>query len=190
MTPPDSPEGRTMLDAEGCRERRRRFWQQLAPAPESDHLRLCDPLHVNYLSGFSVDPISLNAGFGGVLVVRQDGHARLLCDDRLKNVPAHVDERTVVPWYDGQSFGKGPRQLALVGSGNPNTAGGVRFHDRPGDHYAATAIGTLAQMRRQKDPDEIALLKQCMRATDAGHAWARANIKPGMTELDVYCGVA
>ena len=28
-----------------------------------------------------------------------------------------------------------------------------------------------------------------MVACDAGHAWARANIKPGMTELDVYCGV-
>ena len=28
-----------------------------------------------------------------------------------------------------------------------------------------------------------------MRATEAGHAWARANVKPGMTELDVYAGV-
>jgi Xaa-Pro aminopeptidase len=44
-------------------------------------------------------------------------------------------------------------------------------------------------MRRRKDPDEIAVLRQCMRATDAGHAWARASIRPGMTELDVYSGV-
>jgi Xaa-Pro aminopeptidase len=29
-----------------------------------------------------------------------------------------------------------------------------------------------------------------MRATEAGHAWAREYIKPGMTELDVYCGVS
>jgi Xaa-Pro dipeptidase len=28
-----------------------------------------------------------------------------------------------------------------------------------------------------------------MTATDAGHAWARANVRPGMTELDVYSGV-
>src|SRR5262249_53566862 len=53
----------------------------------------------------------------------------------------------------------------------------------------ATVIHTLAALRRQKDPDEVALLRRCMRATEAGHAWARANIKPGMTELDVYCGV-
>jgi Xaa-Pro dipeptidase len=28
-----------------------------------------------------------------------------------------------------------------------------------------------------------------MRAADAGHAWARANVKPGMSELDVYAGI-
>ena len=28
-----------------------------------------------------------------------------------------------------------------------------------------------------------------MRAGEAGHAWARADIQPGMTELDVYRGV-
>jgi Xaa-Pro dipeptidase len=33
------------------------------------------------------------------------------------------------------------------------------------------------------------LLRRCMRATEAGHAWARAYVKPGMTELDVYRGV-
>jgi Xaa-Pro dipeptidase len=66
---------------------------------------------------------------------------------------------------------------------------GLRFHDRPGDPYAATLIGTITRLRRQKDPDEVALMRRCAKATDAGHAWARANIKPGMTELDVYCGV-
>jgi Xaa-Pro aminopeptidase len=48
---------------------------------------------------------------------------------------------------------------------------------------------TIAEMRRRKDPDEIALMRECMRVTDVGHAWARANIKPGMTELQVYDGV-
>jgi Xaa-Pro aminopeptidase len=47
----------------------------------------------------------------------------------------------------------------------------------------------LRTLRRRKEPDEIALLEQCMKATDAGQAWARENIKPGMTELDVYRGV-
>src|SRR5262249_25422162 len=100
---------------------------------------------------------------------------------------AHVDERRVVKWYDGQTPGKGPRRLALVREIAAN--GEFRVHDHPGDPLAELVTTTIAAMRRRKDPDEIALLKRCMRAGEAGFAWARANIKPGMTELDVYCGV-
>ena len=70
-----------------------------------------------------------------------------------------------MPWYDGQSPARGPRQLALLQTVNPSL-GGLRIHDRPGDPYAATVIRTLADMRRQKDPDEIALLRRCMRAPE------------------------
>jgi Xaa-Pro dipeptidase len=180
-----------MLTAEGCRRRRQRFWQHLDPKPDGDHLRLSDPLNLIYLANFYVDPFSLGADFGGVLLVRKDGQAKLLYDNRLpKSVEqAHVEERVVVPWYDGQSPARGPRQLALLGAVNPAHAG-LRVHDRPGDPLAAEVIRTLADLRRCKDPDELAVLRQCMRATDAGHAWARANIQPGMTELDVYLGVS
>lgn len=180
-----------MLSAEGCRARRERLWRQLDPPPDGDHLRLADPVHLMYLGGFSVDPFSLGGGFGGVLLLRRDGHAKLLHDNRLpKSVEsAQVEERIVVPWYDGQSPGRGPRQLALLASVNPSGTG-LRMHDRPGDPYAATVIHTIAELRRRKDPDEVALMRRCMRATEAGHQWARDNVKPGMTELDVYCGVS
>jgi hypothetical protein len=179
-----------MLTAEGCRQRRQRLWQRLDPKPDSDHLRLSDPIHLMYLANFFVDPFSLGGGFGGFLLLRNDGHATLIHDNRLpKSVAeAHVDEVRVVPWYDGQSPAHGPRQLALLEAVNPH-GHGLRIHDRPGDPYAATLITTLAAMCRQKDPDEVALLRRCMRVTDAGHAWAQAHVRPGMTELDVYCGV-
>ncbi len=179
-----------MLTAQGCRQRRQRLWSRLDPPPDSDHLRLSDPIHLTYLANFHVDPFSLGAGFGGYLLLRQDGQAKLLHDDRLpKSVDAaHVEERTVVPWYTGQAPARGPRQLALLQTVNP-TLGGLRIHDRPGDPYAATVIRTVAEMRRQKDADEVDLLRRCMRAGEAGHAWARANVRPGLSELDVYCGV-
>ncbi len=178
-----------MLSAEGCRQRRERLWQRLDPKPDSDYLLLTDPMHLMYLANFFVDPFSLGGGFRGCLLVRQDGHAKLLHDNRMPDSvkDAHVDEVRVVPWYDGQSPARGPRQLALLDSVNPHGSG-LRVQDRPGDPYASTLIRTLADMRRQKDPDEIDLLRRCMRATEAGHAWARANVKPGMTELEVYCG--
>jgi hypothetical protein len=180
-----------MLSAEGCRRRRQRLWDRLEPKPDSDHLRLADPLHLMYLANFHVDPFSLGAGFGGYLLLRHDGRAKLLRDNRLPASvgAAHVEERLVVDWYDGQSPGHGPRQLALLESVNPAHAG-LRVHDRPGDPYAATVIQTLAELRRQKDLDEIALLRRCMRVTEAGHAWARRNVQPGMTELEVYAGIS
>jgi hypothetical protein len=179
-----------MLTAQRCHQRRQRLWGRLDPPPDSDHLRLADPIHLTYLANFHVDPFSLGAGFGGYLLLRQDGQAKLLHDNRLPDSvkQAHVEERSVVPWYTGQAPARGPRQLALLQAVNPSH-GGLRIHDRPGDPYAATVIHTLAEMRRQKDPDEVDLLRHCMRAGEAGHAWARANVRPGMTELDVYCGV-
>jgi len=179
-----------MLTADGCRQRRQRFWNALDPKPESDYLLLGDPIHLEYLANFWVDPISLAADFNGYLIVRKDGHGKLIYDSRMpKSVEqAHVEDRRPVVWYDGQSPGKGPRQLAPLEAVNP-ARGGFHTHDRPGDVYAATVINTLAQLRRRKDPDEIAVLRRCMRAGEAGHAWARANVKPGMTELDVYAGV-
>jgi Xaa-Pro aminopeptidase len=179
-----------MLSAEGCRNRRLRLWQQLDPPPESDHLRLADPMHLVYLANFWVDPISSAAGCGGYLLLRRDGHATLIHDNRLPETveQAHVDDRRVVTWYDGQSPASGPRELAPLERVNPGGSG-LRFHDRAGDPYASILVNTLAQMRRKKDADEIAIMKTCMRATEAGHTWARNNIKPGMKELDVYGGV-
>src|SRR6266446_5786026 len=132
-----------MLTAEGCRQRRLRLWERLDPPPEADYL-----------------------------LVRRDGFAKLLHDNRLPGSvqEAHVDERRVVVWYDGQAPAKGPRQLAVLESVNPSR-GGLRIHDRPGDPYAATVIHTLADIRRQKDLDEIAQMRRCMRAAGAGHAW-------------------
>lgn len=181
-----------MLTAEGCRNRRERLWAELDPPPDSDHLRLSDPIHLAWLAGYSVDPFSLGAGFGGYLLLRKDGQAKLLHDNRIPKWSvdaAHVEEKVSVPWYDGQSPGRGPRQLAALGTVNPSHAG-LRLHDRPGDPYAATVIHTVANLRRRKDADEVAQLKRCMRATEAGHAWARANVKPGLSELDVYCGIS
>jgi Xaa-Pro dipeptidase len=180
-----------MLTAEGCRRRRERLWAKLDPPPETDYLLLADPIHLVYFANYWVDPISLGAGFPGYLMLRKDGHAKLLHENRApkSTLVAHVEERRSIPWYDGNAPANGPRQLAVLAEVNPMRAG-LRIHDRPGDLLASQLIHTVTEMRRQKDLDEIDLLKRCMRVTEAGHSWARANVKPGMTELDVYAGIS
>jgi Xaa-Pro aminopeptidase len=183
-----------MLNADGCRQRRQRLLQRLkTDCPEAlteGRLVLGDAIDLMYLANFFVDPFSLGSGFGGLLVLRPDGHATLIHDNRMPQSldQAHVDERRVIPWYDGQAPGHGPRQMALL-QGFPDGGAGLRVHDRLGGPLAPRIAGLLADLRRAKDPDEVDLLRRCMRAGEAGHAWARANIRPGMTELDVYRGV-
>ena len=177
-----------MLTADGCRARRVRLWEALRDRIDLPALVLADPIHLRYLANFHVDPFSLGADFGGVLVVRPNGHATIYHDKRLPDSiqSAHFDQREVVGWYDGQSAGKGPRRLALRSAVE---AHGGRIHDALGDPLGPLVIETITGMRRAKDPDEVELLRTCMRATEAGQAWARSNVRAGMTELDVYEGV-
>lgn len=55
------------------------------------------------------------------------------------------------------------------------------------DSEGAVDLGTLLRrLRRQKEDDEIQLLRTCMKAGDAGHARAREVIKPGVSEFEVF----
>ncbi len=175
-----------MLTAEGCRTRRQRFLEEIKPAAP---LVLTDPVHLRYLANFHVDPFHFSGDQGGLLLLRPDGSTKLWHDNKLPGSvkQAHVDEVVVVPWYDGLSPGRGIRRLLFQEILKQH---GGHIHDCICDPQSKSVIETLADLRRRKDADEVAIIKQCMRATEAGHAWARRNIRAGMTELDVYCGVA
>ncbi len=44
----------------------------------------------------------------------------------------------------------------------------------------------IRKLRRAKDPDELDVLRRSIRAGEAGLAEAHRQVRPGMTELDVY----
>ncbi len=177
-----------MLTADGCKQRRRRLLDKLAhPGP----VLLGDPIHLRYLANCYVDPLSNGADFGGLLLLAPDGKATLYHDHRLpKSVErSFADERKPLPWYTGQEPGQGPRRMVLRPVVEAAGTGG-RIHDALNDPLAQAVYDIMHDLRRAKDADEIDLLKACMKATDAGHAWARANVRAGMSELDVYAGIA
>ena len=89
--------------------------------------------------------------------------------------------------YDGKSPGVGARRESLRSVVESN---GGRVHDHWCDPLSARLWTITDELRRSKDADEIEMLKTCMRITEAGHAWAHANVRSGLTELDVYNGIA
>src|SRR6266545_3908314 len=173
-----------MLTAEGCRARRQRFLDRLKP---THPVVLADPIHLRYFANYHVEDISMSADFGGLLVIRPDASATVYHDNKLPKVSPGFADEEIITWYTGQEAETSHRRTALLAAVKAN---GGHIHDSLADGLAPKVHNIIAEMRRHKDPDEVALLKTCMKACDAGHAWGRANIKPGMTELEVYAGVA
>ncbi len=195
-----------MLTREGCLSRRARLWN-VVPS-DVEWLLIADPRHVKYLANFWIPPFSFSGGERVLLLLERDGKATLLGDNfSLKSSmgEAFVDKEVVEKWYDHQHSVTN-RDCVLFGAVSQvagklkGRVGAIEAEWLPvgaleaiggGDiRLSNISLGSeLRTLRRRKEPDEIALLEQCMRATDAGQAWARENIKAGMTELDVYRGV-
>lgn len=174
-----------MLTAEGCAARRQRLLESLKP---TGPLLLGDPLHLRYFANLYVDPFSLGADYGALLLLNSDGETTLFYDHRLPKTYefAHVAKKEAVKWYDGNTPGQGPRRSILL----PIVAKfGGRVHDSLADPMAGQLLDTVGELRRRKDADEVQFLRDCCRAGEAGQAWARKNVQPGMTELEVYTGI-
>jgi Xaa-Pro aminopeptidase len=195
-----------MLTKEGCLTRRSRLWN-VVPA-DVEWLLIADPRHVKYLANFWIPAFSFSGGERALLLLERNGKASLLGDNfSLKSgvgEPVEV-EKIAETWYDHKHSVANRdhvlfRALLQVAGRLKGRKGAIEAEWLPvgardalgvGDvELAPVAVGSLIRnLRRRKEPDEIALMEQCMKATDAGQAWARANIKAGMTELDVYRGV-
>ena len=176
-----------MITAEGCKSRVDRFLREFQP---SGTVLLADPTNLRYFANAYVDPFHLGTDYGPMLAIRPDGSTTLLLDSR---APASLDrafvnDRIKTKWYDGQTPGKDSRRMILRQPLETIGTGG-RVHDDILDADAQRLHDIVSNLRRRKDPDEIEQLKLCMRVTEKGHAWARANVQPGMSELEVYAGI-
>lgn len=190
-----------MLTAEGCSDRRFRLWDALPD--EYEWVLIADPRHVLYLSNFLVNPISFSTSERALLLLERSGKATLLAENFTRRSAASepfVDEEIVPKWYDHKHsiLNRDHALFAILKSLSDRMTGRglveaewvpVMVIDELGlpDETRSLEVGSiLRQLRRQKEPDEIALLEQCMRACEAGHARALEVVTEGVTELDVY----
>ncbi len=89
-----------MLTAEGCRERKARLWSLLPK--DCDWVLIGDPRHVQYFSGFRVNPISFSADQKSLLLLTRDEKSILLADNftrRCAVAEYFVDQEAIIQWY-------------------------------------------------------------------------------------------
>lgn len=191
-----------MLTVEGCRARRQRLWASLKDKP--DQILLSEPQHLMYFANYYASPFvfrSQNAP--AMLILGVDGSSLLVVDNLMQPYAekAHVDKFVAPVWYRSRESASQRYELLVKTVLD-------EMKTRKGDHIGiepatyADVIGelqttrrklkttdiaaTIHQMKRAKDADEVALLRRCMKATDAGFAAAHKGFRPGMTELQAF----
>src|SRR5690348_14825700 len=188
-----------MLTAEGCAARRERLWGALPAA--CDVLVVGDPSHLVYFAGYTPSPFVFRTVESGALLLLEPGRATLVADNLLEPFleRAFADEVVAPVWYAGKRS-TAPRRGLLVESALGRLAGmpGIRLGVELASVPAGLVEGLRAArpgceivdispiirpLRRSKDPDELDDLRRSMRAGEAAHAAALAQVEPGLTEL-------
>lgn len=184
------------LSPQSCLARR----QRLITSAQADVYVINNPRHIFYFTGMFATQLLLSAwGLNSLLIDGRSGRATLIAHDAIsaQAAQAHVDERVIYKWYvsghaagaGGDLFGAGAAALvaALADSGARVVGyerGWLPYGAIIGDGVDLNA--TLATMRRSKDADELALIREAIRVTEAGHRAARSTIRPAVSELDVF----
>ena len=203
-----------MLTEEGCKARRARLFERLPE--ETEWALIGDPRHLMYLANFWVQPLSFSFSERALLLLRRGGPATIIGDNfttRSAATEAYADDWHAFEWYThkkstinrdhamlkalGEAAADLPRESGLVEAEWAPLGVESQLGEQPShvsaDGYTgerSSDVGTvLRSLRRQKDADEVDLMRACMRATEAGHAWARENVAPGRTDLEMYLGV-
>lgn len=184
------------LTAEGCKTRR----EKLIASTQADLFIINNPRHIFYFSGLFVTQLLLSAwSLNSLLIDAKTGKTTLIIQNNLKGQTsdAHVDEVIDWLWYDGgvpvhsgkHLFGEAITMLNNQLASYAGKTIGVEMGWLPFGAKVDNPIDVnpaIAAMRRQKYPDELALIREAIRAVEAGHRAAREFTRPGVTELDMY----
>lgn len=175
-----------MLDPAHCRRRQRRLLDVME-REDLDVVVVGLPHHVYYFTGYR--PFWLHEA---AFMLRNDGESTLACGREPERRPA-VD---TVNTYESNWLGtQRPEQAALA-------AGALtELLDSDVVGVDASAVSSqlairlahvkefdehLWELRRRKDPDELALMRRAIACTEAMYRRAREIIEPGVPELRVY----
>ena len=182
-----------MLTAEGCIGRLERV-RRLMEERKWDALLLTDARNVRHLQSVVVDP-----GHPVLLWIERRGTPLLATDSqqapsRAEVVPfASYSPQRVLdrPWVEAvEALSPRLEGRSAPSVGTDKEAANGLVMDLLGDLFPASTVQDVSpeldDLRRRRDPDEIAVLKRIAAVAEAGFARAREVLSPGRSELEVY----
>lgn len=152
-------------------------------------LLVTDPRNIAYLTGFR--------GSGGAVLVEDDGEAVLCTDSRyeltvVEQAPdvGHVISREYVPGVLGRRRGPGDAPLAVEADHLTLAAGSALRRALDQDGVTPPVIetsGLVEEVRRAKDPAELALIEKACRVVDRAwtHVLSQNLLAVGRSEREV-----
>ena len=204
-----------MLTKEGCLARRERLWNAV-PADcewllvaDPRHVLYLSNFMVHPLTFSAGERAWLLLERDGKATLLGDNFTL-----RSRSGEPFIDDEVMVKWYDHQHSALN-RDHALLNAAEQianrlyGRAGAVEAewlpvgafellgldHEQHSVRREAKDAGkpgpidlgtTLRSLRRQKHPDEIAVLKECMRAGEAGMLRLREILRPGLSEFEIF----
>jgi len=176
-----------MLQPEYCRQRQQRLLKVMQErAVNAVVVGL--PRHVYYFTGYT--PFWLHEA---AFVLQNNGTSRLVCGKQ----PEHLFAADHIEIYESNWLGtQRQEQPGLVAErcdgplgqnavGTETSAVSLAIIDRISSPRISIDED-LWQLRRRKDPDELALMRKAIACTKAMYDRARQIIEPGVAELRVY----
>ena len=174
------------VDEEACRARQRRLLQQMQQR-DWELVVVNQPEHIQWLTGVKF-PWVFQAG----AALSTDGRVTLICPDEPSD-PGAIDEVATYEAKWHSTLRNDQRQacdarLMEVLDGLPKRVA-VEYSSRSGHlplGQPADAEPLLYELRRRKDPDELAMMRRAIAATEKMYEAARQLIEPGVSELQVF----
>ena len=207
-----------MLTQAGCLARRARMWEAVPTACEwvliadPRHVLYLSNFWIHPLSFSAGERCWLLLERDGKATLLGDNFSL-----RSRAGVPFVDDEVMVKWYDHKHSAinrdhallKATEQIAdrLYGRGGAVEAEWLPVgafeqlgldHEQHSVRLEANDVGksgiadlgtTLRSLRRQKHDDEIAVMKECMRAGEAGMKRLREIIRPGISEFEIFCEI-
>jgi Xaa-Pro aminopeptidase len=179
----------------GCAQRRQRLWKNVGVAAAADLQVITSPESLVYFANYAPSPFVFNTVESVAALLLFPDRSILIGDNLLQTFVdrSFVDEVICLEWYTGKKSAP-IRRLSLAAAVReqlPSKVNGVIGIES----FSAAELGRaepfsldpiIQNLRRSKDPDELAVVRRSVQAGEAGHAAALYRIEPGMSELDAY----